>query len=384
MNSIKEFFSAASVETESLLLSFIATVILGFIIIPILRKLKVGQVVRQDGPKEHLQKQGTPTMGGIIMLIVILVISIGVSFKYPAILPVALITLGYGLIGFIDDFMKLVLKNPKGLKPSLKMLGLIIFAVAFVVYLVGVQGKVNEQNLDLEDGINSSVVVVDENTNNEFVEMNGAHSEDEADDEVEELTESKKFIMPDTVETYIPIAKVYIDIPVWIFIPFAVLVILSCTNSLNLTDGLDGLAAGVTMIIMIFFAIVAMKLENKEMAAFASIVVGTTIGFLLFNLHPAKVFMGDTGSLALGGAFASIALVLKMPLILLVVAGVCVIEALSVMLQVVYYKVTKGKRLFKMAPIHHHFELSGVKETVIVPAFWAATLLLAIISLIMV
>lgn len=327
IDKIKTIISNSSVETDALVVSFIATIILGFIIIPILKKLKIGQVVREDGPKEHLRKSGTPTMGGIIMLVVIILTSFGVSIKYPNILPVAFVTLGYGIIGFIDDFIKLVLKNPKGLKPSLKMLGLIIVATAFVVYLTHINFG---------------------------------------------------------TETYIPILKQYITLPVWVYIPCAVFIILACTNSLNLTDGLDGLAAGVSAIIMLFFVIVSIKMGVKEMSAFSAIVLGTTIGFLYFNMYPARVFMGDTGSLALGGAFCSVALMLKMPLILIVVAGVCVIEALSVILQVVYFKVTGGKRLFKMAPIHHHFELCGVKETVIVPAFWGVTLLLAIVGLMMV
>ena len=327
IDKIKTIISNSSVETDALVISFIATIILGFIIIPILKKLKIGQVVREDGPKEHLRKSGTPTMGGIIMLVVIILTSFGVSIKYPNILPVAFVTLGYGIIGFIDDFIKLVLKNPKGLKPSLKMLGLIIVATAFVVYLTHINFG---------------------------------------------------------TETYIPILKQYITLPVWVYIPCAVFIILACTNSLNLTDGLDALAAGVSTIIMLFFVIVSIKMGVKEMSAFSAIVLGTTIGFLFFNMYPARVFMGDTGSLALGGAFCSVALILKMPLILIVVAGVCVVEALSVILQVVYFKVTGGKRLFKMAPIHHHFELCGVKETVIVPAFWGVTLLLAIIGLMIV
>ena len=246
-------------------------------------------------------------------------------------LPVAFITLGYGVIGFIDDFIKLILKNPQGLKPSLKMLGLIIVATAFVVYLTYVDGAAQT-----------------------------------------------------SMETYIPILKETITIPTWLYIPFAVFVILACTNSLNLTDGLDGLASGVTAIIMLFFVIASISFGNKDMSAFSAIVAGTTIAFLFFNMYPARVFMGDTGSLALGGAFCSVALILIMPLILIVVAGVCVVEAISVILQVVYFKVTKGKRLFKMAPIHHHFELCGVKETTIVPAFWCATVLLAVISLLII
>ncbi len=331
IEKIKSLVANSSVETDALIISFALTIVLGFIIIPILKKLKVGQVVRTDGPKDHLSKKGTSTMGGIIMLLTIVIVSLGVSVKYPGVLPVAFITLGYGVIGFIDDFIKLILKNPQGLKPSLKMLGLIIVATAFVVYLTYVDGAAQT-----------------------------------------------------SMETYIPILKETITIPTWLYIPFAVFVILACTNSLNLTDGLDGLASGVTAIIMLFFVIASISFGNKDMSAFSAIVAGTTIAFLFFNMYPARVFMGDTGSLALGGAFCSVALILKMPLILIVVAGVCVVEAISVILQVVYFKVTKGKRLFKMAPIHHHFELCGVKETTIVPAFWCATVLLAVISLLII
>ncbi len=325
IEKIKGVMANSSVETDALIVTFLLTLVLGFIIIPILKRLHIGQVVRDDGPKSHLGKKGTPTMGGIIMLAAIMIVSVGVSFKYPNVMPVAWITLGYGVIGFLDDFIKLILKNPKGLKPSLKMLGLIFVATAFVIYL----------------------------TNNNMM------------------------------DTYIPILKTTIHMPGWLFIPFAVFVILACTNSLNLTDGLDGLASGVTAIIMIFFAMVSIKLGNKDMAAFSAIVTGATIAFLFFNSHPSRVFMGDTGSLALGGAFCSVAFMLKVPLIIVVVAGVCVAEAISVILQVAYFKITHGKRLFKMAPLHHHFELCGVKETVIVPVFWGITILLCVLGWVM-
>ena len=213
---IKTLFASTGVEVKSLIASFILTIILGIIIIPILKRHKVGQVVRDDRPKEHLKKSGTPTMGGIIMLISIIAISIVVSFKYKGVLPVALVTMGYGLVGFIDDFIKLVLKNSKGLKPSLKMLGLIVIATAFVIYLT-------------------------------YINFG--------------------------TETYIPIIKEYVTLPVWVYIPCAVFIILACTNSLNLTDGLDGLASGVTAIIMMFFVIASFKLGNKDMSAFSSIVL---------------------------------------------------------------------------------------------------------------
>ena len=315
-----------NIQIKALLASFIGTLILGLIVIPILKKLKVGQVVRSDGPQSHLKKSGTPTMGGIIMLLVIIAVSAVVAIKYPAILTVALLTLGYGFVGFVDDFIKLVLKNPTGLKPSYKMFGLIIISVIFIVYLI-----------------------------------------------------STGF----TTETYLPIFKTYISLPVWAYIPCAVFIMLACTNSLNLTDGLDGLAAGVNAIIMIFFTFIALTFGSKEMSIFSAIVTGTSIGFLIFNLHPAKVFMGDTGSLALGGAFCGVALLLKIPLILIVVAGVCVLEAVSVILQVSYFKATKGKRLFKMAPIHHHLELSGWKETGIVTTFWITTIILCVLGVYM-
>ncbi len=323
LQKISNIFGGINIQTKALIISFIGTVILGFIIIPILKKLKIGQVVRDDGPQSHLKKSGTPTMGGVIMLIIAVAVSFLISLKYPDILPVALVTLGYGFVGFIDDFIKLVLKNTKGLKPSLKMLGLIIVSVIFVTYL---------------NSINFGT------------------------------------------DTYIPILKTYITLPVWFYIPAMVFIMLACTNSLNLTDGLDGLAAGVNSIIMIFFTFIAMAWGDKEMSIFSAIMTGTSIGFLLFNLYPAKVFMGDTGSLALGGAFCSVAIMLKMPLILIVVAGICVIEALSVILQVGYFKATNGKRLFKMAPFHHHLELSGVKETVIVPSFWLVTVALCVLG----
>ena len=305
-----------NIQMQYLLLSFVITVILGFIIVPILKKAKVNQVIRADGPESHLSKSGTPTMGGIVILLTILILSIVLYLQYPHILPIALITIGFGIIGFIDDFKKLVLKNPKGLSPAYKMLGLLLVAVVFIVYL---------QNV-LHIG----------------------------------------------TDILIPFTEIYVNLPMVIYIPFSVIVILACTNSLNLTDGLDGLASGIMVFIMTFFTIASVMYNNLEMSLFSSIVAGSSVGFLLFNLKPAKVFMGDTGSLALGGAFCAVALYLKMPLILLIVAAICVIEALSVIIQVAYFKKTQ-KRFFKMAPLHHHFELSGMTEWQIVWMFWIIT-----------
>ena len=316
-----------------MIIAFIISIIMGFIIIPILKKRKVGQIERDDGPQSHLKKQGTPTMGGIIIIITMTLVVIG-TYIYLSmngetdlahkLLPILLLTIGFGLIGFIDDFKKLVLKNTEGLKPSYKMIGLLIISVAYVVYLV--------YGLNIE------------------------------------------------TQTYIPIIKTYIDMPTFVYIPFAILVILGATNAVNLTDGIDGLSSSVCAIIITCLAIIGIRLQVYEVSIFASIVIGAVLGFLMFNIHPAKVFMGDTGSLMLGGVISGLALYLEMPLLLLVIALIPVVETISVMIQVVYFKKT-GKRFFKMAPLHHHFELSGWKENKVVVVFSVATLLLCIIGL---
>ena len=321
------------VETSVLIISFIVAIILGFIIIPILKKLKVGQIERDDGPKSHLKKQGTPTMGGIIMIITMIVVITGIYIYLIAtgqnevankMLPLLLVSIGMGLIGFIDDFKKLVLKNTKGLKPSYKMLGLLIISVAYVVYLVY--------------GIKIGT------------------------------------------DTYIPIMKQYISMPVYLYIPFAIIVILATTNAINLTDGIDGLSSSVSAIIITCLTIIGILFGIEEIGIFGSVVVGAVLGFLMFNLHPAKVFMGDTGSLLLGGVISAIALYMKMPLLLIIIALVPVLETLSVIIQVTYFKKT-GNRIFKMAPLHHHFELSGWKESKVVIVFSAVTLVLCIVGL---
>lgn len=319
-------------QINILLLSFAITVILGFMIVPILRKLKVGQIERSDGPESHLKKQGTPTMGGIIMMLGIIIITIGAYIYYKSrdltlaknLLPILGLTIGFGVIGFIDDFKKLVLKNTKGLSPSLKMLGLLIISVIYVLYLI--------------NGLNLGT------------------------------------------EMYLPIVKQYVTLPIYFYIPFAIVVILATTNAVNLTDGIDGLSSSVCTIIITCLTIIATIFEVKEIVVFGAIVIGAVLGFLMFNIHPAKVFMGDTGSLFLGGVISGIALYLKMPLILLVIAIIPVIETLSVIIQVTYFKKT-GKRVFKMAPIHHHFELSGWKENQVVMLFSVITLVVSVIGL---
>ena len=320
-------------ETIILLISFIISIILGIIIIPILKKLKVGQIERDDGPQSHLKKQGTPTMGGIIMIIAMIIMVTG-AYVYLTcnqqselankLLPILLLTIGFGLIGFIDDFKKLVLKNTKGLKPSYKMLGLLIISVAYVIYLI--------------------------------------------------------YVLKIGTQTYIPIWKQYIDLPIYLYIPFAILVILGTTNAVNLTDGIDGLASSVSAIILTCLTVIGIMFGQPEISVFGSIVIGAVLGFLMFNLHPAKVFMGDTGSLLLGGVISAIALYLKMPLLLLLIAIIPVIETISVIIQVVYFKKT-GKRVFKMTPIHHHFELSGWTENKVVVIFSVITLIVCVIGL---
>ena len=324
-----------SFQIKILLLSFGLSIVISMIVIPILKKLKVGQSEREDGPKSHLKKSGTPTMGGLILIITTILLSAFLYIDYAAdepeiatrLLPMVFVTIGFGLVGFIDDFKKVILHNTDGLSPKLKMLGLMIIAIAYVVML----------------GFNFK---------------NGT-------------------------DIYLPILDTYITLPMWLYIPFAVCVILATTNAVNLTDGIDGLSTSVTTIILTCLTVISIIWGIKETTIFGCIVIGAALGFLLFNLHPAQVFMGDTGSLLLGGAIAGIALYLKLPLLLLIIALVPVLETLSVILQVGYYKKT-GKRLFKMAPLHHHFELSGWKENQIVSVFSLLTLAMSIIGILVI
>ena len=321
-----------SFQVKILLLSFVASTVISMIVIPILRRLKVGQSEREEGPQSHLSKKGTPTMGGIILIISTLIISAFLYIDYSAsepeiatrLLPMIFVTTGFGLVGFVDDFKKVILHNTDGLSPKAKMAGLLIISIAYVSMLV-------------------------------FAFQNGT-------------------------DIYIPFIKKSIELPVWIYIPFAVVVILATTNAVNLTDGIDGLATSVTTIILTCLTVISIIWNIKETTIFGCIVVGAGLGFLLFNLHPAHIFMGDTGSLLLGGAIAGISLYLKLPLLLLIIAIIPIIETLSVILQVSYYKKTK-KRLFKMSPIHHHFELSGWNENKIVSVFSLITLVASIIGI---
>ncbi len=322
-------------QIKILFLSFAVTVVLGFLIIPILKRLKVGQIEREDGPSSHLNKQGTPTMGGIIIAIATVILTIFLFWTYTKdqmetalkLLPMLLVSAGFGIVGLVDDIKKLVFKNTKGLKPAYKMIGLLLIAVLYSFYLVS--------KAEIGTG------------------------------------------------TYIPILKMWVELPIWVYIPFAIFVMLATTNAINLTDGVDGLSTTVSVIIVTCLTVVGILFDVKEVVIFGTVVVGTCLGFLLFNMHPARVFMGDTGSLLLGGVIVSMALYLKIPLLLIIIAIIPVLETLSVMIQVMYFKKT-GKRVFKMAPLHHHFELSGWGENKVVSAFGILTLIVCVIGLLLI
>lgn len=307
------------------IISFLISVVFCPILIPFLRKLKFGQTEREEGPQSHLKKNGTPTMGGLVILASILLTSLIYIGKFTEILPVLFMTLGFGLIGFLDDYIKVVKKRSLGLTPLQKMALQFIVTGVFIYYYFKIAG------------LDTSIKIP-------FVSGDG-------------------FVMP-----------------TGLFIIFVFIVVLGTVNGVNFTDGLDGLASGVTVIVATFFTIAALSL-NPSMTPITGAVVGSLLGFLLFNTYPARVFMGDTGSLALGGFVSSIALMLHMPLFIVIIGLIYLVEVLSVILQVGYFKLTHGKRIFKMAPIHHHFELCGYSETQVVAAFSIVTALLCLVGI---
>jgi phospho-N-acetylmuramoyl-pentapeptide-transferase len=311
-------------ELKVLIASFIITIIFALIIIPILKKKKVGQIERTEGPQSHLQKQGTPTMGGIIIALTMLIGGMILATRTIKIIPLVAVSIGFGLIGCIDDSTKLKYQNTNGISPTAKMMGLLVISVIYALFIA----------------------------NNEEI----------------------------GTETIIPIIKKTIEIPILIYIPFSICTMLATTNAINLTDGIDGLSASVSMIIICCLTAIGILKNITEIALFGALVSGACLGFLMFNLHPAKVFMGDTGSLLLGGVIIAMALYLKVPLLLLVIAIIPVLETLSVIIQVLYFKKT-GNRIFKMAPLHHHFELSGWNESVVVSVFSLVTLVASIIGI---
>jgi len=306
------------------LISFALSVIMGPVIIPILRKLKMGQTEREDGVKSHLKKAGTPTMGGVIILASIVLTSIFFIKDYPKIVPIMFVTVGFGLIGFLDDYLKVVMKRSDGLYPKQKMgLQLIVTAV-FAFYMVKFS--------------NVPLTLLIPFSNGKTLDLG------------------------------------------FFAIPLLFVVILGTVNGVNFTDGLDGLASSVTVLVATFFTVVAIGTKSG-IEPITCAVVGALLGFLLFNVYPASVFMGDTGSLALGGFVASTAYMLQMPIFIIIVGLIYLVEVLSVIIQVTYFKKTGGKRIFKMAPIHHHFELCGWSETRVVAVFSIVTALLCLVAL---
>lgn len=306
------------------LIAFVLSVIMGPVIIPVLRKLKMGQTERVDGVQAHLKKAGTPTMGGVIILLSVVVTSVFYIKDYPKIIPILFVTLGFGLIGFLDDYLKVVMKRSDGLFPKQKMALQIVVTAVFAFYIV----KFTDVSLAM------------------LIPFSGGK---------------------------------YLDIG-WIAIPLMFFAVIGTVNGVNFTDGLDGLASSVTVLVATFFTVVAIGTQSG-IEPITCAVVGALLGFLLFNVYPASVFMGDTGSLALGGFVASTAYMLQMPIFILLVGMIYLVEVLSVMIQVTYFKKTGGKRIFKMAPIHHHFELCGWSETRVVAVFSIITAILCLIAL---
>lgn len=306
-----------------IIISFVLSAGLGPFMIPLLRKFKIGQTVREDGPGTHLKKSGTPTMGGILILISVTLTTLIYVRDYPEILPVFFLTLGFGLIGFLDDFIKVVLRRSMGLKPWQKMLLQLVVTGAFAWYLTE-SGGLPALKIPFWEGY-------------------------------------------------------YIDLGVW-NLPALFLIVVGCANGTNFTDGLDGLVSSVTVLVATFFTVTAIG-TGAGIFPITCAVTGALLGFLLFNVHPASVFMGDTGSLALGGFVAGCAYMMQLPLYLPIIGFVYVAEVLSVILQVVYYKISGGKRIFKMAPLHHHFELCGWNEAKIVAIFSIVTALLCMVAL---
>ena len=306
------------------LISFAVSLVLGPVVIPFLRKLKMRQTERTDGVQSHLKKAGTPTMGGVIILASIIVTSLFYVKDYPKIIPVLFLTVAFGLIGFLDDYLKVVMKRSDGLFPMQKMALQIVVTAIFAYYIV----EVADIPLTL------------------LIPFSGGQQWDIG----------------------------------WLAVPVLFVAVIGTVNGTNFTDGLDGLASSVTVLVATFFTVVA-KETKSGVEPITCAVVGALLGFLLFNVYPASVFMGDTGSLALGGFVAGTAYMMQMPLYIIIVGFIYLAEVASVILQVTYFKKTGGKRLFKMAPIHHHFELCGWSETRVVAVFSIITAILCLIAL---
>ncbi len=310
----------------TIIIGFLISVLLSPIFIPFLRRLKFGQSIREEGPKSHQKKSGTPTMGGLVIVLAILLTTMVMIFKFTEpsveIFLLMFVTLGFGLLGFVDDFIKVVLKRNLGLTSKQKLVGQIVISIIFFIIF----------------------------TKHNFPTFIG-----------------------------IPGTDFSVDLG-WFYVIFIVFMLVGGSNAVNLTDGLDGLLAGTAAIAFGAFAVLAWNQSQFDIAIFSVAVVGAVLGFLVFNAHPAKVFMGDTGSLALGGAIAAIAILTKLELLLVIIGGVFVIETLSVIIQVISFKTT-GKRVFKMSPLHHHYELVGWSEWRVVVTFWTIGLVFSIIGI---
>ncbi|OCT17225.1 phospho-N-acetylmuramoyl-pentapeptide-transferase [Paenibacillus pectinilyticus] len=304
--------------------AFVLALIMGPLCIPILRRMKFGQQIREDGPQGHLKKQGTPTMGGVIILLALSLATLRFADKNTDLLILLLASLGYGLVGFLDDYIKIIFKRSLGLTAKQKLFGQLLISAVVCVLLV-TQGH--------------------------------------------------------NTELYVPFVSFHFDAG-WLYFPLMAILMLGASNAVNFTDGLDGLLAGTSAIAFGAYTIIAMNNTQPEAAIFSAAMVGAVLGFLVFNAHPAKVFMGDTGSLGIGGGLVAVAILTKAELLLAIIGGVFLIEILSVVIQVVSFK-TRKKRVFKMSPIHHHFELVGWSEWRVVITFWVVGLVLAILGLYM-
>lgn len=311
-------------EFLAALLSFVIVVISGIFVIPLLKKLKFGQTVRSDGPKRHFKKTGTPTMGGILFVPAIIISCIFFSRNSLNMnLLLAIVSMvGFGLIGFFDDYIKISKRRSLGLRANQKLLGQILLAAVLSLYAYN--------------------------------------------------------IFPNSTVILAPFFPQGLDLGIW-FIPFNMFVIIGTVNSANIADGLDGLASGIFVIISFFYTLVMHFLNMRDLAIFTSAITGGCLGFLIYNCYPAKVFMGDTGSLSLGGALAAIVLLSRTQLYLIFFGMVFILESLSVILQVIYFKTT-GKRIFRMSPLHHHFELLGWSENKVVICFWCFTFLMCLLG----
>lgn len=310
----------------TIIMGFLISVLISPIFIPFLRRLKFGQSIRDEGPKSHQKKSGTPTMGGIMIILSVIVTTLVMSYKFaePSVEMYLLlfVMFGYGLLGFLDDFIKVVMKRNLGLTSKQKLIGQIMIAVIFYIVF-------------RQYGFSS--------------------------------------------EIRIPGTEFAFDLG-WAYVILIIFMLVGGSNAVNLTDGLDGLLSGTAAIAFGAFAVLAWNQSQYDVAIFSVAVVGAVLGFLVFNAHPAKVFMGDTGSLALGGAIVTVAILTKLEILLVLIGGVFVIETLSVIIQVISFKTT-GKRVFKMSPLHHHYELTGWSEWRVVVTFWSVGLVFAILGI---